>query len=254
MMRRLMPPLLLLAIAFFSPSIARTETSQELRAIGDDVRTLKEGQTEVRKDVQEIKSLLGMQDARPETNFEEAVIEIKGAPFKGNGDARIVMILLADYRCLWCGRYIRDTFPQVEKEYLKTGKIKYVFFDFPLNTTTFKVAEAANCAREQDKFWEMHDRLFANPNALDPNDLAGHAAAIGLDVPVFRQCLETGRYSARVGEELGIGRNLGVNGTPTFLFGFAEPGSKVRVVKMLKGGRYDALKDALDSLLSSQVK
>ncbi|MCH7923672.1 MAG: thioredoxin domain-containing protein, partial [Nitrospinae bacterium] len=82
--------------------------------------------------------------------------------------------------------------PKIEKEYIETGKVKYVFRDFPikqLHPNAFKAAEAANCSAEQGKYWEMHARLFANQRALGPEDLSGHAEALGLDLSKFQPCL-----------------------------------------------------------------
>ena len=240
------PLVVLVVLTLLCTRIGFAQTGEEFKVLKEEVKSLKEGQTAVQKDIRDIRSLLGANQAQPEQEFEEAVIRIKGAPFKGDDNAKIVMIILSDFGCTWCGRYARDTFPRVENEFIKTGKVKYVFIDFPMNTTTFKAAEAANCASEQEKFWEMHDRLFANQSALRPTDLIDHAEAIGLDMPRFSECIESHKYSARIGDELSQGRQFGVNGAPTFFFGFAELGDKVRVVKTVKGGRYDALKDAIE--------
>jgi len=233
------------------------ETSQEIMAIQEEITTLKESQSAIQKDIRAIKSLLDTNLAQPEQEFEEAVIRIKGAPFKGDENAKIVILVFSDFRCSWCRGFVLETLPQIESKYIKTGKVKYVFFDYPLDSSSREIAENAKCAGEQAKFWEMHDRLFANQRALAPSDLIDHAEAIGLDMPRFRECIERHKYSARIANELGQGRQLVVNGVPTFFLGFAEVEDKVRVVKMLfgfKGGRYEAFKDAIEELLSSQEK
>ena len=235
--------------------LAEAETSQEMRAIQEEIKILKEEQSEIQKDLQDMKSLLGTNQAQPEKEFKEAVISIKGAPFKGDEKAKIVMLEFLDLRCSWCRGYVHDIFPQVENGFIKTGKVKYVFFDFPLNSTSWEVAEAANCAGDQGKFWQMHDRLFANQRALSPTDLVDHAEAIGLDMPRFRECIERHKCAARIAFERSQGYQLGVNGVPTFFLGFAESGDSVSVVKMLvglKGGSFEALKDTIEELLSSQ--
>ena len=147
--------------------------------------------------------------------------------------------------------------PQIEKEYIKTGKLKYVALDFPLESihkNAFKAAEAARCASDQGKFWEMHDRLFANQQALAPNNLPQHAQAIGLDVPKFQQCLDSGKYAATVRKDLAEGQKAGITGTPAFLLGVTVPNDPmVKVIRVLKGAQpYTSFKDAIDSLLSSQ--
>jgi len=147
--------------------------------------------------------------------------------------------------------------PQIESEYIKTGKLKYVVRDFPLESIhkdAFKAAEAAHCAGDQGKFWEMYARLFANQRALGPKDLPQYAQAQGLDVPKFQQCLDSGKHADRIRKDLADGQRAGITGTPGFLFGLTEPNDpKVKVLRVLKGAQpYTSFKDAIDSLLSSQ--
>ncbi len=147
--------------------------------------------------------------------------------------------------------------PQIESEYIKTGKVKYVVLDFPLESihkNAFKAAEAARCAGEQGKFWEMHDRLFANQQALASNNLPQHAQALGLDVPKFQHCLDSEKYAADIRKDLAEGQKAGVTGTPGFFLGMTNPNdSKVKTLKVLKGAQpYTSFKDAIESLLSSQ--
>lgn len=147
--------------------------------------------------------------------------------------------------------------PQIETEYIKTGKVKYVALDFPLEAihkNAFKAAEAARCASDQDKFWEMHARLFANQQALAPTNLPKHAQAIGLDMPKFQQCLDGGKYAAEIRKDLAEGQKAGVTGTPGFFLGITDPkDQKVKVSRVLKGAQpYASFKEAIDSLLSSQ--
>ena len=146
--------------------------------------------------------------------------------------------------------------PQIEREYIATGKIKYVVLDFPLESihpNAFKAAEAAHCAGEQGKFWEMHVRLFANQRALAPSDLPLHAQAIGVEMLPFAQCLDSGKYAPRVRKDLAEGQQAGVTGTPGFFFGVTDPNEpKVKVLKVIKGALpYLSFKEAIESLLSS---
>jgi protein-disulfide isomerase len=106
------------------------------------------------------------------------VLSVDGAPSMGNGDAKVTLIEFSDYQCSFCGRHFSQTLPRLMTEYVKTGKVKYVLRDFPLepiHPLAFKAAEAARCASDQGKYWEMHDRLFSNQQALGPKDLPRHA-------------------------------------------------------------------------------
>jgi protein-disulfide isomerase len=146
--------------------------------------------------------------------------------------------------------------PQIDSEYIRTGKLKYVVRDFPLESIhkdAFKAAEAAHCAGDQGHYWEMHARLFANQRALGPKELPQHAQGLGLDVPKFQQCLESGKHSARIRKDLEDGQKAGVTGTPAFFLGVTVPNDPtVKVIRVLKGAQpYASFKSAIESLLSS---
>ncbi len=117
----------------------------------------------------------------------------------------------------------------------------------------FKAAEAVNCAAEQGKFWEMHDRLFANQNALALVQLKSYAEALGLDSPRFDTCLESGKYAGEVRKDMALGAKAGITATPSFGIGFtdSEDPNKVKVVQTLRGAvPFNSFKPVIDSLLS----
>ena len=145
--------------------------------------------------------------------------------------------------------------PQIQKDYIDTGKIRYVFMDFPLpmHAQAMKASEAALCAGDQDKFWEMHDRLFANQNALSPEALSKHAEALGLDTTQFKECLDGGKHAAQIKAAMAEGQKAGITGTPGFLLGFIESDGKVRATKNISGAMpYANFKAAIDEMLSSR--
>jgi protein-disulfide isomerase len=145
--------------------------------------------------------------------------------------------------------------PQIEKDYIDTGKMKYVFMDFPLpmHGQAMKASEAALCAGDQGKFWEMHDRLFANQNMLSPEALIKHAEALGLDATQFKECLDSGKQAAPIRAAMAEGEKAGIIGTPGFLFGFIEAGGKVKATKNIQGAvPYATFKAAIDEMLSSK--
>ena len=132
--------------------------------------------------------------------------------------------------------------------------MKYVFMDFPLpmHAQAMKASEAALCAGDQDKFWEMHDRLFANQNALSPEALTKHAEVLGLDTTRFKECLDGGKRAAQIKVTLAEGQKAGITGTPGFLFGFIEEDGKVRATKNISGAvPYANFKAVIDEMLSS---
>jgi protein-disulfide isomerase len=234
-----------------------TQSDEEIKALRADIEAIKAGQSAIQKQLQEISNLL---KTRPVTAQPAAprdiVLDIAGAPFRGQKNAKVVLVEFSDFQCPFCGRFVRDTIPQVETDYVETGKVKYVFGDFPLETIhqyAFKAAETASCAGEQGKFWEMHDRLFANQTALKPEDLPQHAAAIGLDKTKFQQCLDTGQQASAIRKIMAQAGNAGVTGTPTIMVGLVAPNSsKVKVLRVLKGSQpFAAVKDAIDTALAT---
>jgi protein-disulfide isomerase len=228
------------------------QSSDELKALRKEVESVKQGQEAIQKNIQIIKDIL----TGKQPPLENVTISTDGAPFQGEKNAKVVMVEFSDFQCPFCGRYNTQTYSQVIDEYVKTGKVKYVFRDFPLEAIhplALKAAEATRCAGEQGKFWEMHDRLFKNQQALDAKEMAGHATVLGLDLPKFQQCLDGGKFNAGVKKDQQEGQKLGVRGTPAFFFGFADPKdpSKMKAVSMLSGAQpMAAFKDALDKLLN----
>ena len=133
---------------------------------------------------------------------------------------------------------MRDTYPQIDKEFIESGKVRYAVMDFPLRNHphAFKAAEAAACAADEGKFWEMHDLLFANQRALEPDKLPDYAERLGLDRGGFESCLSEGK-KARVDSDLADARRAGVSATPTFLIGWIQDDGKVKVEQQLRGAQ-----------------
>lgn len=145
--------------------------------------------------------------------------------------------------------------PQIEKEYVDSGKMKHVFMDFPLDMhkDAFKASEAGLCAGDQGKFWEMHDKLFANPQVLKPDNLTRHAEALGLDMVKFNQCLGGGMHASEIRKSVAEGQKAGITGTPAFLLGLAEPNGKVKAVKKIVGAQpYSSFKSEIDEILKKK--
>lgn len=137
---------------------------------------------------------------------------------KGNKDAKVTIVEFSDFECPFCSRYSTETFPQIDKTYIQTGKVRYVFHNFPLpmHANAQKAAEAAECAGAQGKFWEAHDKLFANQENLTLADLKQYAASLGLKTADFNTCLDSGKFKDDVAADLSLGQSVGVSGTPAF--------------------------------------
>jgi protein-disulfide isomerase len=135
-------------------------------------------------------------------------------PVRGVAAAPVTIIEFSDYQCPFCAR-VNPTLERVRQTY--GDKVKIVFKDFPLpnHAQAPKAAEAAHCAGEQGKYWEMHDRLFGDQRALEVPKLKESAVAIGLDGARFGQCLDSGKHAGRVAAGTAQGEAMGVNSTPT---------------------------------------
>jgi protein-disulfide isomerase len=145
-------------------------------------------------------------------------INITGSASRGNDSAKVVVVEFSDFQCPYCGNAAKDAVAQIERDYVNTGKVKLVFKHFPLPFHQYaaKAAEAAECAKDQGKFWEMHDKLFSNQAALTVDDLKRYASDLGLNTAEFNQCLDSGAKIQFVHNDVNYGTQLGVTGTPTF--------------------------------------
>jgi len=136
-------------------------------------------------------------------------------PSIGAQSAPVTIVEFSDFQCPFCQR-VEPTLKQVREKY--GDKVRLVWKDFPLtqiHPQAFKAGEAAHCAGDQGKYWEYHDRLFANQQALQPADLKKHAADLGMDAAAFGSCLDSSKYGERVRDGVAEGSRLGVNSTPT---------------------------------------
>ena len=234
-----------------APLAAQQPTTDELKK---EIESVKESLKTIQKDLQEIKALL---QSRPAAAPQNVVLDLGTNPTKGDRNARLTLVEFSDYQCPFCGRHVREVLPQIDKEYIETGKLKYVFMDLPLESihkSAFKAAEAAECAGEQGKYWPMHDRLFGNQKALEP--WAAHAEAIGLDAAKFEECMATARSAAEIRQDMAQAQKAGITGTPAFYLAYTDPGSsKVKSVTALKGARpFADFKVAIDGLLAEPPK
>jgi protein-disulfide isomerase len=236
----------------FTLMLAAQSGRAQSNEIRKDLEALKAGQKAIQKELEIIRGML----SGKQPPLENVIITLDGAPSKGDKDAKVTMVEFSDYQCPFCGRYVTQTLTQVMDEYVKTGKVKYVFRDFPLeqlHPQAFKAAEAAHCSGEQGKYWEMHDRLFQNQKALDVKELAGHATVLELDMPKFQTCLSSGKYGTSIRKALEEGQKYGVRGTPAFFLGLSDPkdSSKLKAVTFVSGAQpFSAFKEAIDKLLA----
>jgi protein-disulfide isomerase len=145
---------------------------------------------------------------------------VKDGPSKGNDKAPVTLIEFSDFRCSFCRKFWQTTLPLLDKTYISTGKVRFIYRHLAvLGKPSEVAAQGAECAGEQRKFWEYHDKLFASagsPLAFTTGKLKGYAKDLGLNGQSFDQCLDSGKYLNKVEQETGIGSLLGASGTPAF--------------------------------------
>jgi protein-disulfide isomerase len=185
--------------------------------------------------------------------------EVRGERFKGESGAAVGIIEYSDYECPFCGQFEQSTFPQLLSNYVKTGKVKYIYRDLPLHHPhSMLAAQASHCAKDQGRYWEMHDALFANQANLAENHLSEIADSLNLDVAKFASCLASGKFTDEVQASVSEAAKLGINATPAFMIGILDKGGNtLNIDKRIVGAvPYEMLKDDLDMLLASlpQVK
>jgi protein-disulfide isomerase len=250
-MRRLFTTIACAAILAV-PAWAQSDVTQA------QINELTETNKAILKELQEIRKLLQQAQARSAAPPADALpivpVNVAGEPFKGARNAKVAIVVFSDFQCSFCARYERDTYPQLIKDYVDTGMVKYVWRDLPLermHPNAFKAAEAAHCAGEQARFWEMHDVLFGNSRNLSAEELPKYGEAAKLDPALFQQCLASGRHAAAIRKDMEDAEKLGITGTPSFLIGFVQPNGSVKVSKKLVGAKpFAEFKSALDTILA----
>ncbi len=224
--------------------------------VEEEIAKLRKELAEIKKDIAEIKSILILQGRararRPSRSKVTALVSVSGKPSLGRKDAPVTLVEFSDYQCPFCRRHFSTVFPIIKKEYIDTGKLRYVFRDFPiasLHPQAKKGHEAAYCAGEQNKYWEMHDTLFKNSKDFSVPALKRYAQGIGLEGDRFINCLQSGKYSSRIEKEKAEGVKAGVSGTPSFFIGPSGSGGKITGA-MVRGAQPLArFKQVIESIL-----
>jgi protein-disulfide isomerase len=185
------------------------------------------------------------------------------SPVLGNANATVYVIEFSDYECPYCqasegtnqevisrlkegDSTWEAPIPNVIEEYVNTGKVKLVFRNFPLHTNSKEAALAAFCAKEQGKFWEYHQTLFKDYDALTSNDLKKYAADLNLNLNQFNQCLDSKKYENNINNDMNDGNALGVSGTPAFFIGNEETGYE----KIVGAQSFSVFKQIIESKIS----
>jgi protein-disulfide isomerase len=179
--------------------------------------------SEILEELRQIHKLLEARPNIPTTAPPKtARIEVGKASLLGSKNAPFTLVEFTDYQCKFCKQFYDQTFHDLKKLYIDTGKLRYYSMDLPLveiHPAALMAAQASHCAAEQGSFWQMYDKMKSNSNDFRSEILITYAKDIGLDAAVFRECLESDRYKKEVENIATNAKAKGVRGTPSFVIG-----------------------------------
>jgi protein-disulfide isomerase len=242
-------PFLLL---FLACSQSSAQSPRDAEALRKEIEALKAQQAEMQKSLEEIRDFLrqatGGRFGAP--SLVNTIFDISGLPSRGDARAPVTLIEVSDYHCPFCRRHVQQTQPRIYSELVDKGKVRHVFVHYPiaqLHPDAHLSHEAALCANDQGKFWEMHTKLFETPLKTS-EQLTGLAQGAGLDVTAFRACLDSGKHTKEVQASVDRIAKMNVSGTPMF-FVARSSGDKVTIAKVVEGAQpFEAFQSAVDEV------
>jgi protein-disulfide isomerase len=175
----------------------------------------------------------------------------KFAKFQGSGSAALDLVEFGDYQCPFCEKFFQETEPQVAKEYVNSGKVKFYFLDFAIvGPDSLTLSEGAWCADEQGKYYEYHNYAYSHQGAENSGwgtveKVKAFASDLGLDTQKFNSCLDSKKYEPRIQQLYQLGQSLGITGTPTMFIG----NEKVGFTKITGAQPYEVFQQVMSSYL-----
>jgi protein-disulfide isomerase len=188
------------------------------------------------------------QPAPPPTRIKLA---LDSAPVLGSNNAPLVLVEFSDYQCPFCRAFHESAFPELKKNFIDQGKLRFISRDLPLefHDHALRSAQADQCAGEQNKFWEMRDLLIRNASDLSPTAMLSYAQQLGLKMGDFRTCISGGKYLAEIRTHASEANALGISGTPTFVLGKMK-GDQLEGVVLVGAQPYSFFEQQINKQLS----
>jgi protein-disulfide isomerase len=183
---------------------------------------------------------------------EKVSLAVRDSNALGRDDAPLTMIEFADFQCPFCRRFHTDTFEEIKKNFIDTGKVRYVSRDLPLpmHDHAPQAASAARCAGEQHHFWELRHLLIVNQDNLGRDELIEYARQLNLEVPAFTACIDSKRQDAAIQQDAADASDVGVVGTPTFIIGRTFQEGRFEGIKIVGVQPYATFEARLRELLA----
>lgn len=174
---------------------------------------------------------------------------------RGNAEAPVTMIEYSDFTCGYCVKFFRETWPRLQAKYVETGKLRFLYRDYPRadHGIGLNAAVAARCAGDQGRYWAMHDRLFAEGGRLDETTVTQCAKTIGLNLSDFGQCVRNGRHVDQIFRDRQEANEWGFRGTPGFVLMYTKkvPTDKEPAIAIPGAFPFEAFAEEIDRMLAS---
>jgi protein-disulfide isomerase len=184
---------------------------------------------------------------------EKVRVDLTGVQVLGRADAPLTLVEFTDLECPFCRTFHVGTFERIKREYIDTGKIRFVSRDFPLDfhPNARPAAQAVRCAGEQGKFWEMRHHVTLNASALGGAVYERLARELKLDLPSFSACAASDSHREAIDRDMTAGVNAGVTGTPSFVLGRTTPGATLEGIRIVGAQPYPAFESRIKALLAA---
>jgi protein-disulfide isomerase len=240
----------LIFLSFFAGSLwTKTQYEEKIKTIADERMAAPKDPPDLQEPEAEAATA---EDTSPKQ------VSIDDDAVLGDESAAVTFIDFTDYECPFCKQYFDQTFAQIKKDYIDTGKVKYVVRDLPLSfhANAHKEAQAAECAREQGgdgEYFKYHDEIFkrttSNGTGLALTELAAIANDLGLDGVQLQTCLDSDKYKAEVDKDLADAASVGATGTPSFFVGKSSQDGTITGTIIVGAQPYSDFKAEIDKLL-----
>jgi protein-disulfide isomerase len=177
---------------------------------------------------------------------------------RGRADAPITLLEYSDFTCGYCGKFFRETWPRLQAKYIETGKVRFVYRDYPRSDQGIGVeaAVAARCAGAQGQYWPMHDRLFSERSRLDSGSFKSYAKVIGLDETAFAKCFDDREYLESIFRDRQEANRWGFHGTPGFILmrTVGGPTEKEPAIAIPGAVPFEDFAEEIDRMLASAAR
>ncbi len=193
----------------------------------------------------------GAGQAAPAPDDKVSMAFPAGGFSQGKADAPLVLVEYTDYQCPFCQQFHNNAYAQLKANYIDTGKVRFVSRDFPLDfhENARRGANAARCAAEQGKYWELRHAMIINAAQLQQDKIASYAANVKMDAAKFQSCIAADKFKAAIDKDIAEGMAAGVNGTPSFVLGRIADG-KLTGVRMVGAMPYEQFDTKIQEMLA----